>query len=195
MRYRTIASSLALSLVLATRAFAADNYEIDPVHSRVGFSVRHLTISNVQGRFMDFAGKIQYDEQDVTKSSVDVKIQAKSVNTENEMRDNDLRSPNFFDVAKYPEISFKSSKVEKQGEGYVLVGTLTMHGVSREVQVPFTSLGKAKDPWGGTRVGFDAGVTINRQDYGLTYAKAIETGGLVVGNDVKIELNIEAAKK
>jgi polyisoprenoid-binding protein YceI len=152
-------------------------------------------INNVSGRFTDFTGNILYDEQDVTKSSVAVKIQTASVSTENKMRDDDLRSANFFDIAKYPEITFQSSRIEKQGDGYTCVGTLTMHGVSKEITIPFTILGKVKDPWGNTRVGLEAELKVDRRDWGLTYSKTLDSGGLVVGNDIKIDLNVEAVKK
>jgi polyisoprenoid-binding protein YceI len=195
MRYRTLVVSALFSLLLASATFATDKYELDPVHTRIGFTARHLMINNVSGRFTDFTGNILYDEQDVTKSSVAVKIQTASVSTENKMRDDDLRSANFFDIAKYPEITFQSSRIEKQGDGYTCVGTLTMHGVSKEITIPFTILGKVKDPWGNTRVGLEAELKVDRRDWGLTYSKTLDSGGLVVGNDIKIDLNIEAVKK
>ncbi len=195
MRYRTLVVSGLFSLLLASAALAADRYEIDPVHTRIGFTARHLMINSVAGRFMDFTGSILYDEQDITKSAVSVKIQTASVNTENKMRDDDLRSPNFFDAAKYPEITFQSSRIEKQGDGYVCVGTLAMHGVSKEVAIPFTILGKIKDPWGNTRIGLESGLKIDRRDWGLTYSKTMDSGGLIVGDEIKIELNVEAVKK
>jgi polyisoprenoid-binding protein YceI len=195
MRYRTLIVSALFSLLLASATFATDKYELDPVHTRIGFTARHLMINNVSGRFTDFTGNILYDEQDVTKSSVAVKIQTASVSTENKMRDDDLRSANFFDIAKYPEITFQSSRIEKQGDGYTCVGTLTMHGVSKEITIPFTILGKVKDPWGNTRVGLEAELKVDRRDWGLTYSKTLDSGGLVVGNDIKIDLNVEAVKK
>jgi len=195
MRYRTLVVSALFSLLLASATFATDKYELDPVHTRIGFTARHLMINNVSGRFTDFTGSILYDEQDVTKSSVAVKIQTASVSTENKMRDDDLRSTNFFDVAKYPEITFQSSRVEKQGDGYVCVGTLTMHGASKEVTIPFTILGKIKDPWGNQRVGLEAELKVDRRDWGLTYSKTLDSGGLIVSNDIKIDLNVEAVKK
>ena len=195
MRYRALVVSALFSLLLASATFATDKYELDPVHTRIGFTARHLMINNVSGRFTDFTGNILYDEQDVTKSSVAVKIQTASVSTENKMRDDDLRSANFFDIAKYPEITFQSSRIEKQGDGYTCVGTLTMHGVSKEITIPFTILGKVKDPWGNTRVGLEAELKVDRRDWGLTYSKTLDSGGLVVGNDIKIDLNVEAVKK
>jgi polyisoprenoid-binding protein YceI len=195
MRRRASVVLVLFSLLLASATFAADKYELDPVHTRIGFTARHLMINNVSGRFTEFTGNILYDEQDVTKSTVSVKIQAASVNTENKMRDDDLRSANFFDVAKYQEITFQSSRIEKQGDGYLCVGTLAMHGVSKEITIPFTVLGKIKDPWGNTRIGLEAEFKIDRRDWGLTYSKTLDSGGLVVGNDIKIDLNVEAVKK
>ena len=195
MRYRTLIISVLFSLLLASAIFATDKYELDPVHTRIGFTARHLMINNVSGRFTDFTGNILYDEQDVTKSSVAVKIQTASVSTENKMRDDDLRSANFFDIAKYPEITFQSSRIEKQGDSYVCAGTLTMHGVSKEVSVPFTILGKIKDPWGNTRMGLESELKIDRRDWGLMYSKTLDNGGLIVGNDIKIDINVEAVKK
>lgn len=195
MQARKIVLVAALLLFLAAPAWSADTYQIDPVHSTLGFSVRHLMLSNVQGRFNDVSGTILYDEQDITKSSVKVTIQAASINTENQNRDNDLRSPNFFDVANYPTLSFESKRVVKRRGGYVLIGTLTMHGVSKEVEIPFRILGKVKDPWGNTRIGLEGGLSVNRQDYGIAYNKTFEGGGLVVGNEVRIELNVEAVMK
>jgi len=195
MRYRTLVVSALFTLLWVSSAFAADRYEFDPVHTRIGFTARHLMINNVAGRFTDFMGNILYDEQDMTKSAVSVKIQTTSVNTENKMRDDDLRSPNFFDVAKFPAITFQSSRIEKQGDSYACVGTLTMHGVSKEVNIPFAILGKIKDPWGNTRIGLEGGLKIDRRDWGLTYSKTLDNGGLIVGDDIKIDLNVEAVKK
>jgi len=195
MRYRILVVSALFTLLGASTAFAADRYEIDPVHTRIGFTARHLMINNVSGRFMDFTGNILYEEQDITKSAVAVKVQAASVNTESKMRDDDLRSPNFFDVVKFPEVVFQSSRIEKQGDGYVCIGTLAMHGVSKEVSIPFAILGKIKDPWGNTRIGLEGGLKIDRRDWGLMYSKTLDNGGLIVGNDIRIDLNVEAVKK
>jgi polyisoprenoid-binding protein YceI len=195
MRSKKTLWGLLTGLLLASAAAAADRYEIDPVHTEVGFSVKHLVINNVRGKFNDFSGTILYDENDITKSSVQVSIKAASIDTGVKDRDNDLRSPNFFDVAKYPKLTFQSRSIEKRGDGYVAVGTLTMHGIAKEIALPFTLNGKIKDPWGSERVGFEAGLTINRQDWGINYSKVMDNGGLMVGNDVKIELNVEAVKK
>jgi polyisoprenoid-binding protein YceI len=151
-----------------------------------------MVISNVKGGFADVAGVIMYDESDVAKSSVEVTIKTASVNTNNEKRDEHLRSPDFFDADKYPDITFKSKAINKTDDGLALVGILTIKGISKEVTFPFEITGKLTDPWGSVRIGAEAKLKINRQDFGLTWNKALETGGLVVGNDVKIELNVEA---
>jgi len=170
----------------------AATYTIDPAHSSINFSVPHLVINVVRGRFTDFAGTIVYDARDVTQSSVQFTAKTASVNTDVPKRDEHLRTPDFFDVAKYPELSFKSTRVEKRGDAYECVGTFTLHGVSKEITIPFRLAGPIKDPWGNARIGVGAEITINRQDYGIAFGQTVDGGGLVVGNDVKIELNLEA---
>ena len=185
-----------IGLLLATAAFAApETYAIDPTHSSMTFTVRHMVISNVKGRFTDFSGTLIYDEQDITKSSVEIIIKAASINTDVKQRDDHLRSADFFDVAKYPEITFKSTRIEKKGESQVAIGTLTMHGVSREVAIAFKIGGKAKDGSGATRLGAEAALKINRNDYGISWNMTLDNGGVLVGNDVQLELNVEAIKK
>jgi polyisoprenoid-binding protein YceI len=193
MKQKQLILAGVASLLVAAAAQGADRYQIDPAHTQIGFSVRHLVISNVQGKFNEFSGTILYDAQDITKSSVSITIKAASIDTGVEQRDNHLRSADFFDAAKYPEITFQSTRLEKQGEGLVAVGILTMHGVAKEVVVPFSLTGPIKDPWGKQRVGVEASLTISRQDWGLSYSKAMDSGGLIIGNDVKIALNVEAA--
>lgn len=175
-------------------ARAADTYQIDPAHTSIGFAVRHLVLSKVKGNFKEFAGSIVYDEEDITRSSVDVTIQADSINTENAKRDKHLRSPDFLDAEKFPTLTFKSKRIEKRPDGLVAVGDLTIHGVTREVAMPFTILGKVVDPWGDTRIGAEASLTINRHDYGVSWSKRMDSGGLVVGDDVEIEISVEAIK-
>ncbi len=185
----------AVSLVSFAPVWGADEFAIDPVHSSVEFSVRHMMVTNVRGRFREFSGTILYDDKDITKSSVRVVIKTASIDTGNADRDNHLRSPDFFDAAKYPEITFVSTRIEKRGDEYVCIGTLTIRGVSREVAIPFRILGVVKDQRGNTRLGVEAGLTINRLDYGVSWSRALEGGGLVVGNEVKIELNVQAIKR
>jgi polyisoprenoid-binding protein YceI len=200
VREEDMTLSRAVTVVLVVLAglapaWGADEFVIDPVHSSIEFSVRHMMVTNVRGRFREFSGTIFYDEKDITKSSVRVTIKTASIDTGNADRDAHLRSPDFFDAAKYPEITFASTRIEKRGDDYVCIGTLTIRGVSREVAIPFRILGVVKDQRGNTRLGVEAGLTINRLDYGVSWSRALEGGGLVVGNDVKIELNVQAIKR
>jgi polyisoprenoid-binding protein YceI len=191
-RFISIFALAILTLIPASSAFAADKYMIDASHTSTDFSVKHMVIANVKGGFADISGVIMYDEKDVSKSSVEVTIKTASINTNNEKRDDHLRSADFFDVEKHPDITFKSKSVNKTDDGMVMVGTLTIKGISKEVSIPFEISGKVTDPWGSSRIGAEGKLKIDRRDYGLTWSKALETGGLVVGNDIKIELNVEA---
>jgi polyisoprenoid-binding protein YceI len=167
-------------------ALAADEYKIDPNHSSVNFAVTHMTVSTVRGRFTAFDGTILLDDKDITKSSVNVVIKTASVNTDVAARDNDLRSANYLDAEKFPEITFQSKSVEKKGSDYVAHGALTIHGVTKDVDLPFELKGPV--PMGKAKIlGVHASITVNRQDYGITKAPPA-----MIGNDVKIELNVEA---
>ena len=190
----------ALALVLSTlllpvSAWAADAYTIDPAHTFSEFSIQHLVISNVKGGFPDISGEILYDAEDISKSSVEVILKVSSINTNVKDRDDHLRSPDFFDVEKHPDITFKSTKVERTETGLMITGTLTIKGVSKQVSFPFELNGPVTDPWGNPRIGVQGKLTINRKDYGLTYHQVLDNGGLVIGHDVHIELNLEAIKK
>jgi polyisoprenoid-binding protein YceI len=190
MRFRVAVPVVCLSL--ASLAFAAEDYKIDPVHSSANFSVRHMMVSTVTGRFAGgVSGTIHYDDKDPSKSSVKATIKVASVNTDNENRDKDLRGPNFFDADKYPEITFESQKVEKRGDTYVAVGNFTMKGVTKQIELPFTIGGRINDGKGHGRLGVQSSTTLNRQDYGLSWNRTVEGGGVVVGNEVKIDLNVE----
>ena len=171
------------------------DYNIDPAHSIIGFSIRHLEIAWVEGRFKDFKGTVHFDESDVTKSSVEFDARVESIDTGVADRDKHLRTADFFDVAKYPDMTFKSRRVERKGkDSYVLHGDLTLKGVTKQVQLPFTMTGAIKDPWGNTRFGIKAQTKINRRDYGITFGNALANGGLDVGNEVTIDLQLEAVK-
>jgi polyisoprenoid-binding protein YceI len=170
------------------------SYNLDPAHSLIGFAVRHLEINWVQGRFKDFQGTITFDEQDITKSSVEFTAKVASVDTEVEARDKHLRTADFFDAEKYPEMTFRSTRVERKGkDGYVLHGDLTLKGVTKPVALSFTISGAVKDPWGNTRFGIEAHTKINRRDFGVNYGNAF-AGGLDVGNEVNIDLRLEAVQ-
>jgi polyisoprenoid-binding protein YceI len=171
---------------------AADSYKIDPVHTSVGFSVRHMVISSVRGKFKEFSGTVVVDHGNIEAATA--LIQTKSIDTGVSQRDDDLRSPNFFDVEKHPSITFKSKRIEKNGDQNVLVGDYTMHGVTKELSLPVKLTGPIKDPWGNSRIGLEAKTKLNRKDFGMSYNKMLETGGLLVGDEVEIEINAEAVK-
>ncbi len=192
MNIRKFTLVLPVALLLSILALAADEYKIDKVHSTVGFSVKHLVISSVPGRFTDFDGAIAYDDKDVTKSSVKVTIQAASINTDNARRDEDLRGPSFLDTTKYPTITFESKQVKKTPNGLVAVGTLTIKDVSKEIELPFTINGKVR-LGDSEHMGAEAQTKINRQDYHLTFNKMIEAGPMV-GDDVNINLTVDAVR-
>jgi polyisoprenoid-binding protein YceI len=175
-----------------TTATGTRTYKIDKSHSEAIFQVRHL-VTKVRGRFTDFEGAIEFNEADPEQSSVHFTINAASIDTAEPDRDKHLRSADFFDVEQHPQITFRSTRISKRGaETYDVTGTLTIRETSREVVLPVAHLGKAKDPWGGERLGFEAETTINRKDYGLTWNAALETGGFLVGDEVKISLQIQA---
>jgi polyisoprenoid-binding protein YceI len=172
---------------VATRTFT-----IDKAHSEVIFQVRHL-VTKVRGRFDDFEGTLQLDEATPANSSVQFTINAQSIDTNIGDRDTHLRSADFFDVEKFKTITFKSKRMtSKGGDNYDVVGDLTIRGTTKEITLPVTHLGKAKDPWGNEKLGFEAEYTVNRKDFGLNWNAALETGGFLVGDDVKISLSIQA---
>ncbi len=174
---------------------AQENWKLDTVHSHVGFSIRHLMISKVTGYFKVWSGTLITDEANPEASSVEVEIDAASIDTKEPQRDEHLRSADFLDAANYPKITFKSTKVAKEDdEEYHVTGTLTIHGVSKEVVLDTEYAGRQKDPWGGERAGFSAKTTINRHDFGLAFNMPLEGGGVMVGEKVTITLEIEAVK-
>jgi len=187
MRKAFAVVTLAAGLLVGS-AFAVDEYKIDPNHSSANFSVRHMKVSTVKGRFSDVQGVINYDPQDVTRSTVKAVIKTSTITTDNAKRDDDLKSPNFFDVTKYPEIKFESTKIEKRGDQYVAIGNLTIKDVTKQVELPFTVT--TAELGGKKRLGSDATLTINRNDYHVDWNKMPG----VVDDTVKIELNIEAGQ-
>lgn len=186
--------ALLSALLIAHSVLAADTFTIDKAHSSIGFQIRHL-FSNVPGKFNDFSGAIHFDEADPDQSSVEVTIKTASVDTGVKMRDDDLRSPNFFDAGKFPEITFKSKSVKANGKDTAdVTGDLTIHGVTKEVVLKVELIGKGPGMKEGTITsGWDATTAIKRSDFGLSWNKVIE-GTQVVGDDVKIELHVEADK-
>jgi len=173
-------------------AVPSGDYKVDASHSVIGFSIKHFEISFVRGRFKDFASSIHYDASDVTKSTVEFTAKVESIDTGVGGRDNHLRSADFFDVAKFPEMTFKSTKVEKKGKGYVMHGDFTLKGVTKPISFPFNVLGAVKDNRGNVRFGVAAETKINRRDYGITWGAKMANGGLNVADEVNIELQLEA---
>jgi len=193
-RFYTLLATL-IALALPAAAFA-DNWSIDPDHSQIGFKVRHMMVTNVHGVFQKYDGSVAIDEKDITKSKINVNIDTESIDTRVAKRDAHLKSADFFDVAKYPTMTFVSKKIEKSGQDKLkITGDLTLHGVTREVVLDGEWPSPAfKDPWGNIKRGAYASTTINRKDFGLTWNAALETGGVVVGDDVTITLEIELLK-
>jgi polyisoprenoid-binding protein YceI len=167
-------------------------WNIDPTHSTVGFSIRHMVFSKVRGRFLKYSGAIQLDD-DLAKSSVEVTIDAASIDTGTAQRDNHLRSADFFDVEKFPELRFRSTRVEDLGAGRLrVVGELTIRDTTREVLLDADPAGRGMDPWGNERIGFAAKTSIDRKDFGLQWNQLLEAGGVLVGDRVDIELDVQA---
>jgi polyisoprenoid-binding protein YceI len=175
-------------------AIPTGDYKVDPAHSVIGFSIRHFEISFVRGRFKDFNAMIHYDASDMTKSTVEFTAKVESIDTGVAGRDNHLRAADFFEVAKHPEMTFKSTKVEKKGNGYVLHGDFTLKGVTKQISFPFVLTGAVKDNRGNVRFGVAAETKINRRDYGITWGAKMANGGLNVGDEVIIDLQLEAVK-
>ena len=193
-----------LMTVAALFAFASlpvlaqsTTWQVDPNHTATQFSVKHLGVSTVRGSFTKTTGQVQLDEKDVTKSQVEVTVDMSTLDTRNDGRDKDVKSANFLDVATYPTMTFKSKKITKAGgDKLKITGDLTLKGVTKEVTFDVEGLTPAiKDPWGNLRHGASATGTINRQDFGVTYNKTLDTGGLVVSNDVQITIDIEFIRK
>jgi polyisoprenoid-binding protein YceI len=192
-----IAVVSAICLLASVSALAqTSTWNIDPAHSTAQFTVRHLGISNVTGSFTKVTGSVTLDDKDITQSQVSAAIDVSSVDTRVEMRDKDLRSPNFFDVEKYPTIEFKSKRIVSNNGKLQLIGDLTIHGTTREVTLDVDGpTPEMTDPWGNSRRGISATTTINRKDFNLTYNNLLKTGEAVVGDIVKIQIDAEMVKK
>ena len=172
------------------------NWKIDPIHTHVEFAVRHLMISTVKGRFTDVEGTVHLDEADPSKNRAEITIAAPSVDTRETQRDAHLRSGDFLESEAFPTITFRSSRIANQkAESFTLVGDLTIRGVTREVALDVTVEGRGKDPWGGERAGFSAKTRIKRSDFGLTWNQVLEAGGIAVGDEVKISIEVELVKQ
>ena len=194
---RTIISLFAIITLILPLTASASTWDIDPQHSDVGFKVKHLMISNVKGHFDKYTGVVEINDKDITKSKVQVSIDTNSINTNVDKRDQHLRSADFFDVAKFPTMTFVSTQVATAGKDRLKVtGTLTLHGITKEVILDVEGpSAESKDPWGNIRKGATATTKINRKDFGLVWNAALETGGVVVGDEITITLEIEMIKK
>ncbi len=196
LRAVAIAAAVAFGSLAPLVARAADTYEIDAAHTSVQFSIRHMMISNVRGEFTKLSGTATGDPANPTAASVEATIEAASIDTRNEKRDEHLRSPDFLEVAKFPTITFKSTKVEKSGEGWKLHGDLTLHGVTKPVVLDVTNVTPpTKDPWGNSRIGAQATTKINRRDFGIVFNKTLDGGGVLVGDELAITIDVEVMKK
>ena len=182
--------TLSATILLALPAAAAE-WNVDASHSSVGFKVRHLAISKVKGSFKEFSGTATGEPGKPETFRVSATVQVASIDTGNDKRDDHLRSADFFEVETYPEITFESTKVEMAGDEGKVTGELTIHGVTKTVTFDLEYAGMVKDPWGNTRMGFGMETTVDRRDFGLSWSKAMETGGLVVDNEVELEIAAE----
>ena len=188
-------TSLALIALLVTPISAEEiaSFSIDKAHSTIEFSVKHLGLSNTKGSFSDYDGTINWDSKGKS-SSVEGTVKINSVDTRNEKRDTHLKSPDFFDAQKFPEMTFKSKSIKKSGKAYTLVADLTIKNVTKTISIPLTVSNVVKDPWGSERISLNSTFKINRQDYGLNFNAVLDNGGLVVANDIAITLDLEAIK-
>jgi polyisoprenoid-binding protein YceI len=193
-RFYQLAVIAALITLTSQVALAAD-YTIDPTHSSVSFTIRHL-VSKVTGQFKDFEGTFSFDAKAAASAQATVSIKTASISTDNDKRDTHLKSADFFDVKKFPTITFKSKKITADGEGkYKLVGDVTMHGVTREETFAIDFGGTVKDPWGNNRAGFTATTKLNRKNYGIIWNKTLDNGGYMLGDDVDVVLQVEGIEK
>jgi polyisoprenoid-binding protein YceI len=198
MKSWTTKTAIAIALLVALPVLAdADTWQIDPAHTNVEFSVRHMMISNVKGQFQKTSGTITINGNDPTSAKIEATIDATSINTRVDKRDAHLKSPAFLDVDKFPTISFKSTKVEADGPGkWKVTGDLTLHGVTKPVVLEVEGTGTpVNDPMGNTRAGASATTKINRKDFGLTWNQPLESGGVMVGDEIAISIDVEAIKK
>lgn len=186
-----------LAVLVAGRPAAAATWEIDPAHTTIAFSIRHMMVSNVRGEFVKFSGKVEGDEAHPEATKIEASIDTASIDTRNAKRDEHLRSPEFFDTAKFPTAVFKSKKLEKVGEAkWKVTGDLTLHGVTKEIVLDVDNVTPPiKDPMGNLRAGAEARTTIDRQDFGIVFSKTLDGGGALVGNEVAITIDVEVTKK
>ena len=194
MRLKSTLLLAVITVFIAGSALAAETYTIDGAHSSINFWVRHMGLSKVRGNFGEFSGTVVYDAENPAKSSVSVTIKTASINTDDKSRDDHLRSKDFFEAEKYPEITFVSEKVEKTKDGMMVQGTLTMHGVTKKIVLPFTLAGPIDGMRGEKRMGIETSVKLDRQEYGLAYGGLMKTGDLLIGNEITIDIELEVVK-
>jgi polyisoprenoid-binding protein YceI len=197
IRARMLAPLAAVLIgITASPAFSA-TWEIDPAHTTIQFSVRHMMVSNVRGQFGKFSGHVEGDETKPADARIEATIQTASIDTANEKRDEHLRSPDFLDAAKFPTITFKSKRIEKTGDAkWKVTGDLTLHGATKEVVLDLSDVtSPIKDPMGNLRAGAEARTTINRQDFGISFNKTLDGGGVMVGNEISISIDVEVTRK
>jgi polyisoprenoid-binding protein YceI len=169
-------------------------YDVDPDHSTIGFSVDHMVVSKTRGQFMEYTGFIEMDPDAKTVKTIEAMIKTPSITTNHPKRDTHLKSPEFFDVEKYPTMTYKMKSYHKTGDGYTAIGDLTLHGVTKEITLVGNFNGVNKDPWGNMRAGFTAEGKVNRKDFGVNWNKALDNGGVIVGNEVLMKLDVECIK-
>lgn len=176
-------------------ANATGTWDFDTAHTTLGFSARHAMVAKVRGGFSDFSGSFTIDGDDLSTSSAELTIQAASIDTRNSDRDAHLTSPDFLDVESFPTISFHSTAVHVDGNDVTIAGDLTIHGVTRPVSVDYEFVGISQDPWGNVRIGFEGSTTISRKDFGLVWNAALETGGVLVGDEIRLSLDVEGIRR
>lgn len=187
--------SPTLSTATAAAPATLESWSYDPAHSSIGFRVRHLVVAKVHGRFTRWTGNLELGGEDLTGSRIEVSIEAASIDTHDPQRDAHLRSADFFDVANNPKLSFKSTAIKASGkDSYQVAGDLTMRGVTRPVTLNVAFLGEGKDPWGNEKMGFDVSGTLNRKDFNINWNKALDNGGVLVADEVKVQIAVEANK-
>ena len=188
--------ALTLSVCTATPGALAEmaTWHLDKDHTTIGFAVKHMVISRTQGEFLDYSGVVEMDAEAQEFKTIQATIQTQSIFTDHQKRDEHLRSPDFFDAATFPTMTYNMTSYKKTGETYTAVGNLTIKGITKEITLVGTFNGVVQDPWGNTRAGFTAEGTLNRQDFGIQFNKLLDNGGFVVGNDVQLKLEVEVIK-
>lgn len=189
-----MAAALMMCVEIGPAGAETARYHVDPDHSTLGFSVDHMVVSKTRGQFMDYTGFIEMDPDAKTVKAIEATIKTASISTNHQKRDTHLKGPDFFDVEKYPTMTYKLKQYTKNGEHYTAVGDLTLHGVTKEITLVGDFNGISKDPWGNIRAGFTAEGKINRKDFGINWSKTLDNGGLVVGDEVLVKLDIECIK-